>query len=147
MQQAVLAKNPRLREILASAEVLYPQPEVINEISFAPKQPVEQHVLMCGDAAGLITPLCGNGMAMALHGAALAAAAAHDFLTAKTTRAAMEATYSQAWHAQFAARLRVGRVVQRLFGRPVLSEMVIGGLRHWPGAVRALMQRTHGAVF
>ena len=147
MEQAVLARNPRLREILTTAEVLYPQPEVINEISFAPKQPVEQHVLMCGDAAGLITPLCGNGMAMALHGAALAAAATHDFLRNKTTRAALETTYSQAWHAQFGARLRAGRTVQRLFGGPVLSELVIGGLRHWPGAVQALMRRTHGAEF
>ncbi len=147
LEQEVLAQNPRLREILAAAEVLYPQPEVINEISFAPKQPVEQHVLMCGDAAGLITPLCGNGMAMALHGAALAAAATHEFLSAKTTRAAMERAYSQAWHAQFGARLRVGRAVQRLFGGPVLSELVVGGLRHWPGAVRALMRRTHGQEF
>ena len=147
MERQVLARNPHLREILGAAEVLYPQPEVINEISFAPKQPVEQHVLMVGDAAGLITPLCGNGMAMALHGAALAAAAAHDFLGAKTTRPAMETAYARAWHAQFGARLRVGRAVQRLFGGPVLSELVIGGLRRWPGAVRALMQRTHGQPF
>ena len=147
MEAAVLARNPRLREILSAAEVLYPQPEVINEISFAPKQPVEQHVLMCGDAAGLITPLCGNGMAMALHGAALAAAAAHDFLAHRTTRATMETGYARAWQAQFGARLRVGRAVQRLFGGPVLSELVVGGLRHWPGAVRALMRRTHGQPF
>ncbi|MDO7844835.1 FAD-dependent oxidoreductase [Hymenobacter sp. M29] len=147
MEAEVLAKNPRLREILGAAEVLYPQPEVINEISFAPKQPVEQHILMVGDAAGLITPLCGNGMAMALHGAALAAAATHDFLTRKTTRAGMETAYARAWQAQFGARLRVGRAVQRLFGGPVLSELVVGGLRHWPGAVQALMQRTHGAEF
>lgn len=40
MEQAVLAKNPFLSEILGTAEFLYPQPEVINEISFAPKQPV-----------------------------------------------------------------------------------------------------------
>ena len=147
MEAEVLARNPRLREILGTAEMLYPQPEVINEISFAPKQPVEQHVLMCGDAAGLITPLCGNGMAMALHGAALAAAATHGFLSGKTDRAVMEGDYSQAWKAQFGARLRVGRAVQRLFGGPVLSEVVIGGLRHWPGAVQALMRRTHGREF
>ena len=147
MEREVLARNPRLREILGSAERLYPQPEVINEISFAPKQPVEQHVLMCGDAAGLITPLCGNGMAMALHGAALAAAAAHDFLASHTSRVAMETAYSRAWHAQFGVRLRVGRAVQQLFGGPVLSELVVGSLRYWPGAVRALMRRTHGQNF
>jgi flavin-dependent dehydrogenase len=147
MEQAVLAKNPFLRTILDTAEVLYPQPEVINEISFAPKQPVEQHMLMCGDAAGLITPLCGNGMAMALHGAALGTAAAHDFLAGRTSRAGMETAYAQAWQAQFGTRLRVGRAVQQLFGGPVLSELVVGSLRHWPAAVRALMRRTHGQSF
>ena len=147
LEAEVLSRNPLLREILTTAERLYAQPEVINEISFAPKKPVEQHVLMCGDAAGLITPLCGNGMAMALHGAALGAAAAHDFLAGRTSRAQMEASYANAWQAAFGARLRVGRAVQRLFGGPLLSELVVGGLRHWPGAVRALMQRTHGQPF
>ena len=147
MEEAVLQQNPHLRRIFQEAEFLYPQPEVINEISFAPKQPVEQHVLMCGDAAGLITPLCGNGMAMALHGAALAAGATHEFLAGRQVRAGMEAGYARAWQRQFGARLRVGRAVQGLFGGPVLSEVVVGGLRHWPAAVRALMRGTHGEAF
>ena len=147
LEAAVLARNPRLREILSAAEVLYEQPEVINEISFAPKQPVEQHLLMSGDAAGLITPLCGNGMAMALHGAALAAEASHGFLQGQWARTQMEAHYAKAWQAAFGTRLRVGRAVQQLLGGPRLSELVVGGLRHWPGAVQALMRRTHGTAF
>ena len=147
LEAEVLARNPRLREILTTAEVLYEQPEVINEISFAPKQPVEQHMLMGGDAAGLITPLCGNGMAMALHGAALAAEASHGFLRGQYARPQVEADYARAWRAAFGTRLRVGRAVQRLFGEPRLSELVVGGLRHWPGAVQALMRRTHGTAF
>jgi flavin-dependent dehydrogenase len=147
MEAQVLQQNPHLRAIFTGAEFLYPQPEVINEISFAPKQPIEHHILMCGDAAGLITPLCGNGMAMAMHGAALAAAATHDFLCGRTTRPALEATYSRAWHAQFGARLRVGRAVQHLFGGPVLSELVVSSLRRWPAAVQQLMRRTHGQEF
>ncbi|MEJ7659779.1 MAG: FAD-dependent monooxygenase [Hymenobacter sp.] len=142
LEGEVLARNPRLAEILAAAERLYPQPEVINEISFAPKQPVEQHLLMVGDAAGLITPLCGNGMAMALHGAALAAPLASRFLRGELPRPALEAAYAHAWQRQFGARLRVGRAVQRLFGEPVLSELVVSGLRHWPAAVRGLMRQT-----
>jgi len=144
MEQNVLATNPLLRTILSEAEFLYPQPEVINEISFAPKSCVEDHVLLCGDAAGLITPLCGNGMAMALHGARLASAHLHDFLQGRTTRATLEARYQRDWHAQFGRRLQVGRLVQGLFGKPIMSEAVVGTLRHWPGGVRALMRRTHG---
>ncbi|MGI4736823.1 MAG: NAD(P)/FAD-dependent oxidoreductase [Janthinobacterium lividum] len=147
MEAEVLAQNPHLADILRHAERLYAQPEVINEISFAPKQPVEQHMLMLGDAAGLITPLCGNGMAMALHGAALAAPLADQFLRGQLARPALEAAYAQAWRRTFGTRLRVGRAVQRLFGGPVLSELVVGGLRHWPAGVRALMQQTHGAPF
>jgi flavin-dependent dehydrogenase len=147
MEAQVLAQNPHLAEILSTAEFLYKQPEVINEISFAPKQPVEQHVLMCGDAAGLITPLCGNGMAMALHGAALASEAADGFLHKKSNRAQLEAGYARTWHRHFGSRLRVGRAVQGLFGRPVLSEAVVGGLRYWPAGVRALMRQTHGLPF
>jgi flavin-dependent dehydrogenase len=147
MESQVLAKNPLLADILNNAERLYVQPEVINEISFAAKQPVENHLLMLGDAAGLITPLCGNGMAMALHGAALAAPLADQFLRGQLTRPALEASYARTWQQQFGARLRVGRAVQRLFGGPVLSELVVGGLRYAPAAVRALMKQTHGAEF
>lgn len=147
MERAVLHQNPHLQQIFSEAEFLYAQPEVINEISFAPKQPVEQHVLMCGDAAGLITPLCGNGMAMALHGAALAAAATHEYLAGTINRASLEANYAHTWQQHFGARLRVGRAVQGLFGGPLLSELVVGGLRYWPAAVRALMRQTHGTAF
>jgi flavin-dependent dehydrogenase len=147
LEAEVLAQNPHLADILQHAERLYAQPEVINEISFAPKQPVEQHLLMLGDAAGLITPLCGNGMAMALHGAALAAPLADQFLRGQLARPALEAAYGQVWRRTFGGRLRVGRAVQRLFGEPVLSELVVGGLRHWPAAVQALMRQTHGVPF
>ena len=147
LETEVLSRNPLIADILTNAERLYAQPEVINEVSFARKQPVEQHLLMVGDAAGLITPLCGNGMAMALHGAALVAPLADAFLRGTSTRPALESAYAAAWRAQFGTRLRVGRAVQRLFGGPVLSEVVIGGLRHWPAAVSALMRQTHGAAF
>jgi flavin-dependent dehydrogenase len=147
LEANVLARNPHLRRILTEAEYLYPQPEVINEISFAPKSCVEDNMLLCGDAAGLITPLCGNGMAMALHGAQLASAHLHDFLQGRTTRATLESCYRHDWHRHFGQRLRVGRLVQGLFGQPVLSEAVVGGLRYLPAAVRALMRRTHGQAF
>ena len=37
-------------------------------------------MLMLGDAAGMITPLCGNGMSMAMHASKLAYEAIHSFL-------------------------------------------------------------------
>jgi len=147
LEAAVLARNPHLSRILSEAEFLYPQPEVINEISFASKSCVENHVLMCGDAAGLITPLCGNGMAMAIRGAEIASRHLHDFLLRRTTRPQLEAAYRREWQREFGGRLRVGRAVQGLFGRPILSEAAVGGLRFMPSVVRGLMRQTHGAAF
>jgi hypothetical protein len=71
MERNILWKNPHLKQIFLEAEFLYDKPEVINEISFSPKKQIENHIIMIGDTAGLITPLCGNGMAMAIHGAKL----------------------------------------------------------------------------
>jgi flavin-dependent dehydrogenase len=147
LEAAVLARNPHLARILGTAEFLYPQPEVINEISFAPKSCVENHVLLCGDAAGLITPLCGNGMAMAIHGAEIVSRHLHEFLGGRTSRAQLEAAYRREWQHEFGPRLRIGRVVQGLFGRPILSEAAVGGLRFLPAVVRGLMRHTHGTEF
>lgn len=69
MEKQVLFKNPILKERFLNSDFLNEKPEVINEISFEKKPLVENHILYCGDAAGMISPLCGNGMAMAIHSA------------------------------------------------------------------------------
>lgn len=147
MEQRLLARNPFLKQAYAQAEFLYPQPEVINEISFAPKACVEDHVLMCGDAAGLITPLCGNGMAMAIHSAKLLSTHLLPYLQGQGSRNQLEAAYRQEWQRHFARRLQAGRVVQKVFGRPVLSEIAVGLFRRVPAGVQALMRLTHGDPF
>lgn len=75
MEREVLYKNPYLKSIFQNSDFLFKRPITINEISFERKTPVYQHILMTGDAAGMITPLCGNGMAIAIHTAKLCAEA------------------------------------------------------------------------
>ena len=83
MEERVLMKNPFLKNIFSNAEFLYESPLTISRISFNKKSQVENHVLMIGDAAGMITPLCGNGMSMALHGSKLAFEEINFFLKNK----------------------------------------------------------------
>ncbi|EJF08166.1 NAD(P)/FAD-dependent oxidoreductase [Pontibacter lucknowensis] len=147
MEQAILQQNPHLRRIFAEAEFLYEHPEVINEISFATKTCVEHHMLMCGDAAGMITPLCGNGMAMAIHAGKLASEQVVRYFENGHNRESLERGYTLAWKKQFEQRLQVGRAVQRLFGNPLLSELAVGTLRYLPAAVRLIMRQTHGQPF
>ncbi|MBJ6119945.1 NAD(P)/FAD-dependent oxidoreductase [Pontibacter sp. BT310] len=147
MEQAVLYENPHLHRIFTEAEFLYAQPEVINEISFATKTCIENHMLMCGDAAGMITPLCGNGMAMAIHAGKLAAEHTTLYFKNGHNRQQLVANYSHAWNKHFANRLQLGRTIQHLFGHPVLSEVTIKTLKHLPSALQLLMRQTHGQPF
>src|SRR5690606_28139952 len=69
MEENVLFRNNNLKYIFENSDFLYNKSEVINEICFEKKEAVYDHLLFCGDAAGMISPLCGNGMAMAIHSA------------------------------------------------------------------------------
>ena len=90
MQKKILFKNPKLKAIFTNAEFLYQKPLSISQVSFDKKTLVENHVLMTGDAAGLITPLCGNGMSMAMHSAKIAFEAIQDYLSNKSSYAQLE---------------------------------------------------------
>ncbi|MDB5240948.1 MAG: FAD-dependent oxidoreductase [Spirosoma sp.] len=146
MEQAVLYKNPNLKRVFETAQFLYDKPEVINEISFAPKRAVENHILMAGDSAGLITPLCGNGMAMAIHGAKFASELSNAFLEGQLSRAELEARYQRGWSERFARRLWTGRTVQKLFGRPWLTEAGVWAFGACKPALHTVMRQTHGEV-
>lgn len=146
MERAILYKNPHLKAIFSHAEFLYDKPEVINEISFAPKNCLENHILMAGDSAGLITPLCGNGMAMAIRAGNMAAREVGHYFQAHRSRKQLEDTYQEAWQREFSTRLKVGRTVQTLFGREVLSELALGFFKFAPPLLSRMIKGTHGKV-
>jgi flavin-dependent dehydrogenase len=143
MEQQILWRNPVLERLFRDSTFLFDKPEVINEINFEAKAPVEQHLLMAGDAAGLITPLCGNGMAMAIRSGKFAAEA---ILSGKT-RQEVESHYRLAWNAEFRQRLWVGRKVQGLFGAKGASILARNIIQHVPFLARQIIKRTHGKPF
>lgn len=143
MEHAVLFQNPHLKRIFENADFLFEKAEVINEINFEPKQPVENHVLMLGDAAGLITPLCGNGMAIAIHTGKLAA----EQLLASHNREQLEKNYAQAWNSLFKQRLWVGRTVQKLFGARWASSFAVGLINSSATIGQQIVRQTHGTPF
>lgn len=147
MEQAVLLQNPYLRHIWATSEFLYAKPLVINEVGFLPKSRVSQGVLMCGDTTGMVAPLCGNGMAMAIHGAKVLASLVKDFFAGTLSRAALEQEYQKAWQKRFAQRLWAGRNIQHWFGHPRLTEALVRSAQWMPRVAKVLMRQTHGPVF
>jgi len=147
MEEKILKKNPALRKLMDNMTILYQEPLTIAQISFAKKTQVENHVLCLGDAAGMITPLCGNGMSMALHASKIASACVQEFLSDKTSRSTMELSYQTRWDQAFASRLRTGRIIQRFFGNGFWSSILIGTLKPFPFLIRALIRKTHGEKF
>ena len=147
MEKNIVAENPHLGKIFKTAEFLFEEPVTISQISFDKKTLVEDHVLMVGDAAGMIAPLCGNGMSMAMHGSKIAAKEIDSFLQKRITRENMELWYSKEWKREFENRLRMGRRIQRLFGSKWLTNLLISLGKSFPFIVRYLIKKTHGTSF
>lgn len=147
MQQRILSRNPHLAEIFEDAVFLYQQPLTISQVSFHTKASVENHMLMLGDSAGMITPLCGNGMSMAMHASKLAFEAAGLYLANGISREEMERRYSLNWKKQFSLRLRAGRIVQRLFGADFTTSLFLKAMGLFPSIARAVIRTTHGKPF
>lgn len=150
MEENDLGKNPLLRSIIKEVTYLSEKPEVINQINFNPKKVVEGGVLMVGDTAGLITPLCGNGMAMAIHSAKLLT----DLIikrwplsTGRQGQVSLENAYKNAWQKVFTRRLWVGRQTQKLFGNAFASSLAVMCLRNIRPAGHYVMRHTHGHAF
>jgi flavin-dependent dehydrogenase len=147
MEEKVLFENPRLKEIFSSATFLYDEPLTISQISFASKSLVQDHVLMIGDSAGMISPLCGNGMSMAMHSAALASGCIKEYLSGKFTRQVLEKTYETRWNKEFSMRVMIGRTVQRFFGGKISTSIFLKTMDSFPPLATMLIRSTHGTTF
>ena len=149
MERNLLYKNPHLKRIFENSEFLFKQPEVINEISFIRKDLVTDHILYCGDAAGMITPLCGNGMAMAIHSGKILAESIIKMGNEVTPdlRLQMEKNYRRNWERQFGFRLRSGRYIQSIFLDYHLSNIAVTAFQKSAFLARMLVKSTHGKPF
>lgn len=143
--QNVLSKNPYLNQFLNCSKILFNRPLSIGQISFCKKNPVERHVLMCGDSAGLIHPFCGNGMAIAVHSAKIASELIHHyFANSQYARNRLEMDYSTQWHSQFGKRIWMGRQLQSVLMHHTLSNIGMQLLNYSPYLVHKLIKTTHG---
>lgn len=145
-EEQVLMKNPFLYDLFKHGERILPKPLAISNISFQQKELVKNHILMTGDAAGMIPPLSGNGMAMAIHAARMASQQILDFLAQKIDRQQLEINYQKNWNAQFNYRLFWGRKLQFFMGQPIISNIAIRALQLIPSLLPIIIKQTHGSI-
>ncbi len=141
-------ENPQLGQWLSTAEPLVPAFErwlSIGQVSFARKQRVINDIVMTGDAAGLIVPLAGDGIAMALRSGRLAAECVASFLAARVSPDAMTHLYAQRWRREFASRLRLGRALQPLMLHPTLFSVGLKAMIAVPPFGDYLWKQTRGS--
>lgn len=144
-QYQVLVKNPHLKLIFNKVKMVFDSPLTISQVSFDKKATVENHILMIGDSAGLIHPLCGNGMAMAVHSAKIVSELIGDFYDGKIkSREELERMYIKEWSVNFNKRLRIGRVLAFLLQKNRLSAFFIKILIKLPFLIPIIIKRTHG---
>jgi menaquinone-9 beta-reductase len=147
MEKNILQKNPFLKEIFQQATFLYPEPKVINEISFSPKTLIENEILMCGDSAGMIAPLCGNGMAIAIHSAKILSNILVQYFDNQIDKNKMYQMYQAQWTENFAFRLWLGRTVQGFFGNANTTELFVKFFRQSSFLAKQVVKQTHGKAF
>ncbi|WP_223826557.1 NAD(P)/FAD-dependent oxidoreductase [Flagellimonas sp. S3867] len=143
--EQVVSENPFFQNFLSNSTAIFEKPQTIAQISFHRKEPVENHILMCGDTAGLIHPLCGNGMAMAIQSAKIAADQVVNFLeNPNFSRTDMEGSYKSLWNENFRRRLWMGRQLQGLMMHTKWFNLGMNTLANSKTLVRSLIRTTHG---
>lgn len=123
-------EEPRLDAMYAQFEPAQEHFLSSEPVIFRARSAVENGVLMIGDASGVIDPLTGNGMAMAMQSAVLAS----RFILAGNVDG-----YRQAHHDYFADRIKWSRRVAFLLSRPALLD---AALRAPKAAAEFLLRKT-----
>jgi menaquinone-9 beta-reductase len=143
----VLSQNPVLAQRLKSMECVSSSSQALSQITFELKGKFDQDVWMIGDTAGMIAPLCGDGMAMALRSAELAVPMASAFLQGELKISILKHQYTSAWNREFRTRLQLGRLMHYGFIQPAIAHIGVQCCHKFPVLGNALIRATRGASY
>lgn len=144
-QKKVIVKNPFLKIIFESSTLLFEKPLTISQVSFDKKRAIENHILMVGDTAGLIHPLCGNGMAMAIHSVKIASELIEKYLNNEIkSRNELEQKYLKQWNINFKSRLKAGRFLSAILQKQKRTDILLRILVKFPFLFPIIIKKTHG---
>jgi flavin-dependent dehydrogenase len=144
MQKELLSQNHYLKKVFSDWEPVFKSPLSISQIYFSQKELNSNGILMSGDAAGLIYPLCGNGMAMAIHGAKILSELVLSYFSSEISKPELEISYQKNWKKEFSGRLNAGATLQHFFGNTIISGTAVRLLKTFPRIGKKVIQATHG---
>lgn len=139
-----LRKNPVLNERLEALDRVSDRFEAVSQIPLMSKSRFTNDVCMIGDAAGMIAPLCGDGMAMALQTADMVTPLAIKFLDGRDSASTFRNKYRKAWTDTFGQRMYLGRWIHKAAFRPGAARLLVNSMRALPPLARWLIRSTRG---
>lgn len=114
-----------------------------DPVIFRGRSAVVSGIIMTGDSSGIIDPLAGNGMAMAIQSAVLAACAIDEMFRGRD-RTEIERRYQAEHERLFGSRIGWSRRAAAILSRPRLLDGLLRSFR-WPAIARFLMARTRAS--
>jgi flavin-dependent dehydrogenase len=139
-------QNPELNQWLGEARSVDSRWLSVAQIPFMAKRTVERDILMAGDAAGLVVPLAGDGIAMALQSGVMAGEQCASFLRAERSPRELTQGYAANWERTFGERVRLGRILQSLILRPSLAGPALRALNRAPLLAGYLVRHTRAPL-
>ncbi|MNI59632.1 hypothetical protein D3C73_1148050 [compost metagenome] len=134
--------NPALEQRLAKARWVPESQAAVSPVNISSRPTAWGQIPHIGDAAIVIPPLCGDGMAMALRSVELSAILANSFLKGELSLAQWQHKYTHAVQEQFSGPLRWGRLLQVALGNPLLASIVLSTGRQLPSLAYRMVQAT-----
>jgi menaquinone-9 beta-reductase len=122
---AIRGEEPQLETLYARHEPAQDGFLSSEPVIFRARSAVEGGIFMIGDASGVLDPLTGNGMAMAVQSALVVAPMLIRALESPGERASIEREYRRRHRAMFAPRIAWSRRVAALLSRPRLLDALM----------------------
>ena len=145
LRDGLMRTNGALARRFDELEPAMDRPVTVSQVSFRTKSTFEGDVMMIGDTAAMIAPLCGDGMAMALRSASMAGPLAAAVLEGSMRFDEMKVEYSRVWRAGFRQQLGIGRVLQAALFRPAAARVGVRVLNAFPRLGDFLVRATRDA--
>jgi len=143
IEERYLFQNPVLKQYLSNFEILTERVSTAG-VFFSPRPLQKDGMLFLGDSAGMIPPLAGNGMSMALHSSVIATQLVNSYLKGQIQKDRLIMEYEMQWQSTFSTRLRMARGLQKIMEQPGMTAFSMAAFRTAPFLFRLAASQTHG---
>lgn len=127
-------------------------PEIIENLSvygtgniyFGKKELIKNNIFMCGDAAGVIAPLAGDGIGIAFQNGKLIAEVLKKYFNFNLPRYEVEELYIKEWNSLYKKRIKIALLIQKTIFSSFLYKTIINNLPFEKHIIKYLIKNTRG---